>query len=121
MGLWLVLIAVGMLVNRQSTLDAVTALFADQALMWVTGVFTLLFGLWIVLTHNRWSGGGVAVIVTLYGWIALIKGLLFEWLPLPMQAGFYQALHLEQFFSWYAVVALVLGAYLVYGGVKAAD
>ncbi len=115
LGLWLVLVAVGIIANRQATLGAVTALLADPALAWITGVFTLLLGLAIVLTHNRWSGGAAAVIVTLYGWVAVLKGLLFIWLPLPMETGFYQALHLDQFSVGYGIIALALGGYLVYG------
>jgi hypothetical protein len=118
LGLWLLLVAVGIMLNRQSTIDALNAFFSDEALMWITGVFTMLLGLAIVLTHNRWSGGAVAVIVTFYGWAALIKGLLFVWLPLPMQTGFYQALHFEQFSFGYGLVALALGGYLLYGGFK---
>jgi hypothetical protein len=116
LGLWLVLVAVGIIANRQATLGAVSALLADPALAWITGVFTLLLGLAIVLTHNRWSGGAVAVIVTFYGWVAVLKGLLFIWLPLPLEAGFYQALHLDRFSLGYGLVALALGAYLVSRG-----
>src|ERR1700727_3014667 len=120
LGLWLVLVAIGILANRQSTLDALNALFTQPALMWITGVFTLLLGLALVLAHNRWSQGPVAAIVTFYGWAALVKGLLFVWLPLSMQAAFYEALRFEQFSLAYGVVALALGGYLVYGGFRGA-
>ncbi|MGD0967645.1 MAG: hypothetical protein ABR949_05090 [Candidatus Aquilonibacter sp.] len=36
-----------------------------------------------------------------------------------MQTGFYQALYFEQYSYCYALVALALGGYLVYGGFKA--
>ena len=104
--------------NRQSTIDALRAFFADPALMWIAGVFTLLLGLGIVLAHNRWSGGAATIIVTLYGWMTLIKGLIFVWLPLPMQTGFYQAFHFEQFSIAYGLVALALGGYLIYCGFR---
>jgi vacuolar-type H+-ATPase subunit I/STV1 len=85
MGFWIVLTVVGMMVTPAASLQAITRLFSDPALMWITGVFTLLIGLAVVLTHNRWSGGAVPVLVTLYGWIALVKGLLFIWLPAEVQ------------------------------------
>jgi hypothetical protein len=117
-GLWLVLVAIGIIADRQSTIDALNAFFTQPALMWITGVFTLLLGLALVLAHNRWSQGPVAAIVTFYGWAALVKGLLFLWLPLWMQEGFYIALHFERFSLAYGVVALVLGGYLMYGGFR---
>jgi hypothetical protein len=118
MGLWIVLAVLSMVANRQATIATLTALFADPALMFVTGVFTLLIGLAVVLGHNRWHGGALPVIVTIYGWAALIKGLLFLWLPPSAQAGFYEALHFQQFFYGYFVISLVLGGYLIYGGFK---
>lgn len=107
-----------MVANRQNTIDVLDAFFASAALMWTTGVFTLLVGLVVVVTHNRWSGGALPIIVTLYGWIALVKGLTFVWLPASSEQAFYNALHFSQYFYWYFIVSLVIGAYLTYGGFK---
>jgi hypothetical protein len=116
MGLWIVLTVLGMVVNKGTTIAAIDALFSDPALMLITGIFTLVIGLAVVVGHNRWSGGALPVVVTLYGWAALLKGLLFICLPSSAEAGFYQAVHFQRFFYAYFVVALVLGVYLMYGG-----
>lgn len=107
-----------MVANRQTTIDALNALFGDPALMWVTGVFTMLVGLAIVVAHNRWSGSPAAVIVTLYGWIATVKGLTLVWLPMRVQLDFYQALQFPRFFYAYFLLGLVLGGYLIYAGFR---
>jgi hypothetical protein len=41
------------------------------------GAITLAAGLAMVLAHNIWSGGALVVVVTVVGWITLIKSLLF--------------------------------------------
>lgn len=120
LGLWIVLTELGMVANRQTTIDALNAFFSSPALMWVTGVFTMLVGLAILVVHNRWSGGPAAVIVTLYGWIATVKGLTFVWLPMRAQLDFYQTLQFPRFFYAYFVVGLVLGGYLIYAGFRSA-
>jgi hypothetical protein len=114
MGFSLVLLALAMLATRQSTIETMNAFFADAPLMWITGVFTMMFGLTIVILHNRWSGGPLPIIVTLYGWIAVLKGASFIFFPPSAQAGFYQALHFDSFLTGYAIVALIIGAYLIY-------
>jgi hypothetical protein len=119
LGLWIVVAVCGMVANRGATITTLNQFFADPPLMWITGIFILLVGLAIVLGHNRWSGGALAVTVTLSGWIALIKGLLFLLLPPPAQAQLYAALHFEQYFYGYFVISLVLGGYLIYGGFTA--
>jgi hypothetical protein len=35
----------------------------------------------MVLGHNIWSGGALVVVVTVVGWITLVKSLLFLFLP----------------------------------------
>ncbi len=116
LGLWIVIAGMSMVANRPSTVATMSALFADPALMWVTGVFTLGLGLALVIAHNRWSGGPVPIIVTLFGWIAVVKGLLFLWLPPPAQMAFFDALHFGAYFYAYFIISLVLGGYLIYGG-----
>lgn len=116
MGLSLVLVVLGMIINKPATVATMSALFTDPALMFITGAFTMIVGLAVVLGHNRWSGGPLPVIVTLYGWLALIKGALFIWLPPPNQAILYQAMHFEQYFYGYFVCALVIGCYLTVAG-----
>jgi hypothetical protein len=67
----------------------------------------------MVLAHNIWSGGVLAVVVTLVGWMALIKSLFFLFLPHEMEAGlFIGQLHYRQLFYLYSAISLVLGVYL---------
>jgi len=114
----MLLTMLAMAANRAGTLQTVNAFFADPGLMWVTGVFTLLVGLTIVIAHNRLSGGAVPVVITIYGWIALLKGLLFVWLPASAQMQFYQSLYFAQWYYAYLSIAFIAGAYLTYNGFK---
>ncbi|HEY2476655.1 MAG TPA: hypothetical protein VGI19_17880 [Candidatus Cybelea sp.] len=118
LGLWAVVAVGAMLATRDATIAVIGALFADPALMWITGIFMLLVGLAILLVHNRWSGGAVPAIVTLIAWLVLIKGLLFVWLPPLLQTSFYQALHFDRYFYAYLVLPLAFGLYLIYAGFK---
>jgi hypothetical protein len=118
LGAWSLLAVVGMVANRQTTIAAVNAFFADPALMWAVGIFTVLVGIVIVLTHNRWSGGLLPVVVTLYGWLVLVKGLTFVWLPASAELAFYTALRFSEYFYVYFIVSLAIGAYLTFGGFK---
>jgi hypothetical protein len=106
-----------MLTRRQATVETVTVLVQNPAMMLILGVITLAAGLAMVLAHNIWSGGTLVVVVTLVGWMALIKSLFFLFLPPKMEAGvFLGQIHYQQFFYLYAAISLVLGVYLTYGG-----
>src|ERR1017187_8268706 len=118
-GLYCILIALSMMTRREATVETVTALLQNPSMMLILGVITLAAGLAVVLAHNIWSGGALAVIVTLVGWMTLIKSLFFLFLPPELEAGlFLRQLHYQELFYVYGAISLVLGVYLTYGGFK---
>ncbi|MGA2646872.1 MAG: hypothetical protein ABSF15_19345, partial [Candidatus Sulfotelmatobacter sp.] len=96
-GLYCIVIALSMMTRRQVTVETVTALLQNSSMMLIVGIITLAAGLAVVLAHNIWSGGALVVVVTLVGWITLIKSLFFLFLPPEMEAGlFLGQLHYRQ-------------------------
>ena len=86
-GLYCILVALSMITRKQATLESVTAVLRDPSMMFVLGAITLVAGLAMVLAHNIWSGGALAVIVTLVGWMTLIMSLSFLFLSPEVEAG----------------------------------
>ena len=118
-GLYCIFVALSMMTRRQATVETVEALLHNPSMMFILGVITLVGALSMVLAHNIWSGSALAVVVTLVGWIALIKSLLFLLLPPEMEAAlFLRQLHYQQLFYLYGAISLVLGVYLTYGGFR---
>ena len=117
LGLYCLIIALAMLAQRPATVVTVAALLRDRPLMYVLGVLCLFAGLAMVLVHNLWSGGAAAVIVTLIGWLTLLKGLAFIGLQPAQTTELYIAqLRFERLYPLYAALTLLLGAYLCYAG-----
>ncbi len=119
LGLYCIILALAMFVNKQAMLLMVTGLLHNPSSLFITGVMALFAGLAMVLGHNVWSGGALPVIVTLIGWSTLIKALPFLFASPDANAGmFLGAIHYEQLFYWYAAFTLLLGAYLTYAGFR---
>lgn len=75
MGPYMVIIA-AVVALRPDDMRAMLSKFeADPVLSFVTGVFTLLFGLVIIALHPYWRGGA-AIIVSVVGWLLAAQGLL---------------------------------------------
>jgi len=116
-GLYCILVAISMTVHKQSITETVTSLLHNAPLMFLVGILTLVAGLAMILAHNVWSGGISTVAVTIVGWITLIKGLLFLFLPQEVEADlFLHKLHYEQYFYVFMAISLVIGIYLTYDG-----
>jgi len=120
-GLYCLLVALSMLVHKEATVTAANLLVHSPAAMLMGGLIALMVGLAIVLGHNVWFGGAAALLVTLFGWAALIKGIILLFLPPQGADRYFAAFHFEQRFYQYAVVMAVLGAYLTYAGFKRAE
>jgi hypothetical protein len=112
-GLYCILVSLYMLTHKQAMLDMVTALLHNPSAMFFVGLLGTSVGLALILGHNVWSGGALPVVVTLVGWAALIKGLLFLFLsPNAAPTIFLAELHYAQLFYVYSGFTLLLGLYL---------
>jgi hypothetical protein len=80
-GLYCLIMAAALLSQSEAFVTIVHALMADAPLVLIAGVFTLFGGLAIVLLHNYWSGGALTIIITLLGWLTLIKAGVLVALP----------------------------------------
>jgi hypothetical protein len=121
LGLYCLFVSLAMLAHKQATLNTVNLAVRDAPLMLILGVFALAIGLAILLVHNVWSGGALPIIITLVGWITLIKGLIFLFLSPAGLATYVQLLHYAQFFYLFIGVDLILGIYLTSAGFAAAS
>ncbi len=72
-GPYCIIIAVGILANRETYEKMMEDFLKNAALVYIGGILALLFGLLVVLTHNVWTVGWPAFI-TIFGWVGIIKG-----------------------------------------------
>lgn len=115
-GLYCVLASLAMASHRQATVAAMTALVRAPPVLFLAGIIALIAGLAMVLGHNVWSGGALPVLVTLVGWITLVRGLLVLFLPPATETALFDGLQFDRFFYLYVGIAFVLGVYLSYAG-----
>jgi hypothetical protein len=89
-------------------------LFSNAGLVYLAGFITVIFGLLIVNYHNRWVKNWT-VLITIFGWIGLLKGLALIACPQGMQSlsGQMTAGSGSKFFPY---AALCLGLLFTYFG-----
>ena len=69
----LIVIGIGMLINRDGYRDMAREFLGSRALIYLAGLFAFVPGLAVVLAHNVWAADW-RVIITILGWLALIGG-----------------------------------------------
>lgn len=85
----------------------------DGPWMLFSGMVATAVGLAIVLAHNVWTSGALAVAVTLVGWAALMKGLLLLFVPPHVMAKAYKSMGFERYFHLWMGVVLVIGFWII--------
>jgi hypothetical protein len=109
----LIALAAALLINLGSISTLVESVSHDPALVLVSGVLSFVAGLAVVRVHNHWAGDWM-VLVTILGWLLLVRGLVRIVFPIwvaGMAANFSQNTGL---IAGEAVVFLVIGALLSY-------
>jgi hypothetical protein len=94
-------------------------MLVDMPLLFFISLVMVVAGLAIVIAHNIWSGGALAIVVTLMGWLVLLKGVLLLVLPPDIATSFYfGTLRYRDFYYLYTFIPLAIGVFLTYGGFK---
>jgi len=119
LGLFLLAVSLSLLLRGQELLAIMSALINDAPTLMNLGMAGLLAGLAIVLSHNIWAGGALPVVVTLFGWILLLRGLLLLMLPHETVVRIFEIARVGDFLYVYAAIPLILGLYLSYAGFTA--
>jgi hypothetical protein len=111
----LVIVGIGMLANLGVYQAMISEFLHSAALVYLSGVLTLLGGLAIVNVHNSWRAEW-PLIITILGWLMVIGGIIRIALPLftvSFGASMYGSLTA---IIVVAIVGLVIGAYLTFVG-----
>jgi hypothetical protein len=105
--------AVSVLLNLRSWPALVEQVSQNPAIVFVSGYPLFVAGLAIVYFHNRWPAAWPAV-VTLFGWIAVISGLLRILFPMQLFKYGAGAVQTPGVLPAVAIVFLAVGAFLSY-------
>ena len=116
LGLYCLVISIMMLLRRQAMLAIVTSSVQNRALLFLVEILGLASGLALVLGHNIWSSGLLALIVTLIGWSTLIRSIMLLFLLPEAIERFIKAVRYEQNYYLFTAIPLLIGLYLTVAG-----
>jgi len=118
-GLYCALMGAGMLINRRDALAAIEAMMNSPQILLMSGIIALPAGLALVIGHNVWSGGALPVVVSLVGWVVLVKAVALIALPHARMISLYRAARYDRWFAPYMLAVVALGLALAVAGFRA--
>jgi uncharacterized protein YjeT (DUF2065 family) len=114
----LVIATLGMLFNAKLIRAIAREVVGSLALLYVFGFIDLIGGIAVVLVHNRWVWDW-PVIITILGWVAIVRGAVRMLWPDQVKKFATKALRNENTMMIAGIVMLILGAVLCYFGYRA--
>jgi hypothetical protein len=115
-GPFFILVALSILLQRQLVAETITGMMHDLPLLFIVALITITCGLAIVILHNHWTGGALPVVVTIIGWIILLKGVILLLVPPQVQLSIMETFRVEQLLYLYGAIDLLIGIYLTVAG-----
>jgi hypothetical protein len=114
-GPYAIVVALAFLFNPKTYQKILEDFCKNSALVYLGGIYAFLFGLLVVLFHNVWVAGW-PVIITVFGWVGIIKGVWLIVFPNTV-AKFTQAYQKKTpLLTISLAIVLVLGIFLVARG-----
>lgn len=111
----LIVIGLGLLLKKTEFREMATDFLSSRALIFVSGLLTLVTGLAIVLTHNVWEFNW-PVIITILGWLSVFGGVFRILFPDSVQSMGTSMLDKPAMMTVSGAIQIVLGLWLSYVG-----
>ena len=109
LGPYLIIVSIAGLVN-QKLLGKTMKMFAKHVpILFISGAMALIIGLLMVASHNIWTKDW-RVIITVFGWLAVLKGVLY--LILPADFARFAVKAYSALAPVGMIIALIAGIYL---------
>ena len=118
-GLFTLIVTLSMLADRPQALEMIRTVVQDRPALIILGLLGTAAGLAIVLGHQVWSGGALPVLVTVLGWVFLIRGAVLLYLSPEATAHLVDRFRFEDLFNVYLGLTMALGLYLTVRGFSA--
>ncbi len=114
-GPYMLIAGLGLFISKDHYLELLDELKSHPLLMMVMGAFTLLLGLLLLQFHNIWTMDW-PVLVTLIGWITVIKGTIAMIAPQAMNNLAACFKDNQTILNVQAAIAILFGAFMSYMG-----
>lgn len=117
MGIFSLIYGVSLLLEKKMIIGIFSSFLGEERLTsYILGLLEVLGGLAIILTHNIWNEGMLALVVTILGWLLLLDGVNYLFMSKKRLSNMLGMLQYSKMYYFGATVLIVLGLYLTYFG-----
>jgi len=114
-GIYFVVMGLALVLRGEAIQQTIGEFVSNRALKFFAGIFVLILGILLILTHNIWDGTW-RVLITIFAWLTFLKGIFYLLLPVGFFAGLAKVMNRKSWFMGGGLIAILIGAYLLFIG-----
>jgi len=114
LGIILAVMGLSVAIDRKIVSAALEKVSQDRGFLWLWAFLILTMGALMVVLNNIWTSG-LPLLVTILGWLTLIKGAFLLLLPGPA-VSLYRKCNKNSVLVFGGIAAFILGVVLLYLG-----
>lgn len=111
-GTYILAVSIPMIADQKRLVGVMKDFIDSPPLIFLTGILALIGGMSVICFHNIWTADWRSLI-TLFGWIALIEGVLLIMMPGPLLRFARLILKQSPLISVLGFAYLALGAFFI--------
>ena len=115
LGIMLTVTGLSLLASSKRAVALINEVIGSPALLWIYGFMAMVLGIVILTFNNSWTSGNLQLLVTIIGWLALLKGMFILILP-DAAIRLYRKCNKSGLIILAGFVALIVGLLLMYKG-----
>jgi len=112
LGIFFAVVGVSMALNKKTVMAAMEEAVQNRGYLWLWGFLAVATGAIILPLNNVWTSG-LPLLITILGWLALIKGVFIFVFP-DVAVSMYRKFNSSGVLVFCGLVALILGLVLLY-------
>jgi hypothetical protein len=112
-GLYMFVMGLSVLLKYNEMRKIIVDFMSSSSNSYMVGVFTFILGLLVVLSHNVWGGPVWVTLITVLGWLTLIKGAMYLLLSRSALKGVVGAFSKKAWLVISGLLMIILGIYLI--------
>jgi hypothetical protein len=112
LGIFFVVMGASMVIRKHATAAALEEAVSNRGYLWMWGLLAVIMGAVIIPLNSVWTSG-LPLIITVVGWLALIKGTFILIFP-DATVSLYRKINKDVILVLVGVVAFIFGLVLLY-------
>ncbi|HBD24963.1 MAG: hypothetical protein A2566_00625 [Candidatus Zambryskibacteria bacterium RIFOXYD1_FULL_40_13] len=111
LGIYLVISGLFLIIKGKSVPHLLKDFFDHPAIVYLTGIILIFLSSMYLIQYNIWDGTW-KVLVTIFAWIVMLKGLTYIFAPHALSEA--SVKKFRGMFGVYGLIAIVVGLYLFF-------